>query len=72
MATTGGVRENNVDFIKNNLLVDQLHISSNKVCIDKSTLANDKLYFGTNPNEDEGTYYLADEDYLKRIIKSFR
>lgn len=69
---TGGVRENNIDFIKENLLVNQLHISSNKACIDKSTLANKKLFFGTNPNEEEGTYYLADEEYLKKVIKAFR
>lgn len=69
---TGGVRENNISFIKDNLLVDQLHISSNKAYIDKSTLANKKLFFGTNPNEEEGTYYIADEEYLKKIINSLR
>lgn len=67
---SGGVREENVSWIKENMKLNQVHISSNMKRIDNSTINNRDLYFGTE-KEDEGIYFVADEEYLRRVINKF-
>lgn len=67
---SGGVRFETLELIKE-LGLDFVHVSSSKEVIDPST-SNSGIFYGRNANKSDEIYYVADEDYLKKIIHKLR
>ena len=67
---SGGVRENTIELIKD-LGLKFVHVSSGREVVDTST-AGTGIYFGKNGDKSDEVYYVADADYLQKIIGNLR